>query len=407
MGKHRFDFKHLFKRMAMFLSTFTFAFSIVVSAAACSSLTSKNNYDCLIADIKENNRTNISHKSFWTVRPIESRKNWLGGDIKPWLYSMTSAWSAFETSNYNFGFIFNPDSNGQTTIKDSENNYIQCGVLATPTPSAIKAFDLTYTSFEGKKISFNGKTGFYISESLYEKTKTNKTSLKVFDNRITDIAFDGIVHQNSNVIFSSLSLTDFIVVPSKNAWDMETYTGQATYACVMGDDYFQDLFYTTKIFFMNEFLNKKNAYLSTFVDDVDNLTTKYESIESHLQDRYLSLHKNGGYTLSNSNILFVLVSIVVSSLLSILLLITKKNTVRNLISDLPIAILISLALYWVLGLTLFNLNVVSGFWTLETQIKTLIGGLIFLTISIGFVLLSKLKKKETDYYKQHFYEINI
>lgn len=405
--KNRFDIRGLIKRTTIFLSTFGFAFSIVASIAASSSLTSKNDYDCLIADIKENNKNNVSHKSFWTVRPIEARKNWLGGDIKPWLYSMTSAWSAFETSNYNFGFIFNPDSNGQTLIKDINNNYIQCGILATPTPSAIKAFDLAYTSFDGKSISFNGKTGFYISESLYKKTKLDKTVLRVFDDKITEITFDGVVRPSSNIIFSSLSLADFIVVPSKNAWDMETYTGQSTYACVMGDDYFQDLFYTTKIFFMNKFLDKKNAYLSTFVDDVKDLPIKYENIESHLQSKYSSLVENGGYSLSNKNILFVLLSIVFSSLLSAGLLLTKKISIRQFLSDLPIAILISLIFYWVLGLSLFNLNVFSGFWTLETQIKTLIFGLIFFAISIGIMLFLKHKKQENYYYRQHYYEIDL
>ncbi len=407
MREKTFAFKQLLIRMALFLSTLSFSFSVVVSTSACASLSSNNDYDCLIADIKENNKTNISHKSFWTVRPIESRKNWLGGDIKPWLYSMTSAWSVFETNNYNFGFIFNPDSNGQTAIRDRESNYIQCGVLATPTPSAIKAFGLTYTSFDGKSISFNGKEGFYISESLYSKIKSKESAIKVFDSKTTEIAFDGIVHPSSDIIFSSLSLTDFIVVPSKNAWDMETYTGQSTYACVIGDDYFQDLFYTTKIFFMNKFLDKKNAYLSTFVDDAKDLPTKYENIESRLQSKYSFLVENGGYTLSSTSILFVLLSVVASLLLNVVLFVKKKNNFLNAIKDLPATILISLILYWLLGFVLFKNNIISCIWTLETQLITLIVGLLILVASIVIGLIFKPKKEEVHNYEEHLYEINI
>lgn len=383
-------FKNLFKKLiSYFLLTLSSSF-LLITAGSVSSMVSFDSTDAVVTKILENNK--INGCSYWTVKAADFRNNWLGGDIKPWLYSLSNSWSIFDDNKHNHNFLVTFAEQNQTFIESGEDT-IPVSVIASPTPSSLSSFKF---KIDDGKTEFDGRESFYLSQSLFEKINTMECSLSVMSNH-ADITFNGVVTKCRNDIVQNMGITDYIVVPTNKAYDMEHYTGKSTFVSVLFNDYYQNYFCTKRFAFIDkEAKGMHSSYITSYVDRVEDIGLNHEDVTSVIQETYDNNIQIKSLVDISAIFLAIISFVAFIAFACLFILFIRKNT-KNYYAVLKhssISVFASMIVFSIMQSIVYKVAFNKWFiWNITSQITALIVGIVL--IGVACVLSVVLKKRLT------------
>ena len=392
--------KYSRKALSFFLITISLS-SLFISIGSISTSISTPTSDAVVSTILDNNKKNGF--SLWTVKATDKRNNWLGGDIKPWLYSLSNSWSVFDDDKHNHSFLITFAEQEQTFMKIGEE-LVPISVIASPTPSSLMYFKFKID--EGKTI-FDGKESFYLSKSLYDKVETKECSLSIMNNT-TDVKFSGIVTSAKNPIIQKLGLTDYIIVPTNKAYDMEHYTGKSTFVSLLFNDYYQNYYCVKRFAFIDKSVKQMNSvYTASYLDNLADLHEDHADVISTIQEAY----DNSNYR-SKTSLWFVagfLILTIAFSLISFFWLKKNRDDLMHVLRYSPLFVLFSLVIYSITQTLAFKyVHSHWMIWSIQTQLILLLIGLLFIVgLFLTHSLLKKHKSKKVVLEKDLYYEVDI
>lgn len=399
-GIKNFIKKYARKALSFFLITLSFSSLFISFSSIFTSITMPTS-DAVVSAILDNNKKNGF--SLWTVKSTEERNNWLGGDIKPWLYSLSNSWSVFDDNKHNHNFLITFANQEQTFIKIGEE-LVPISVIASPTPSSLVYFKF---KIDEGKTAFDGKESFYLSKSLYDKVGTMDCSLSIMNNT-TNIKFAGVATSSKNPIVQSLGLTDYIIVPTNKAYDMEHYTGKSTFVSILFNDYYQNYYCVKRFAFIDKSVKQmRSVYTTSYLDNLSDLQIDHADVVSTIQNVY----DNSEYR-SKTSIWFVisfLVLTVVFSLLTFLWLKKNKDDLIYILRCSPLFVLIALIVYSIAQSLAFKfIHSHWMIWSIQTQLILLLVAALFIAgLLVAHSFLKKRISKLVVPDKDLYYEIDI
>ena len=392
--------KHAGKALSFLLMTLSLS-SLFISIGSISTAISTTTSDAVVSAILDNNKTNKF--SLWTVKSTEQRNNWLGGDIKPWLYSLSNSWSVFDDDEHNHNFLITFASQEQTFMTIGEDK-IPISIIASPTPSSLSYFKL---KIDDGKSAFDGKESFYISQSLYNKAGTMDCSLQIMNNT-TNVKFSGVVTSSKNQIVQDLGLTDYIVVPTNKAYDMEHYTGKSTFVSILFNDYYQNYFCVKRFEYIDHNVKiMHSVYTTSYLDKLSDLNKDHSEVMSNIQNVYDNATKQ-----SKTSLWFVFSFLALMIVLSLSTFFCLKKNRKDLMLVLrysPLLVLMGLIVYSLAQMLAFKFaHSYWMIWSIQTQlVMLLVGGFLIICLLIANYLLKKRVSKEVVPDKDSYFEIDI
>ncbi len=392
--------KYARKALSFFLITLSFS-SLFISFGSISTSITTPTSDAVVSAILDNNKKNGF--SLWTVKSTEERNNWLGGDIKPWLYSLSNSWSVFDDNKHNHNFLITFANQEQTFMKIGEE-LVPISVIASPTPSSLVYFKF---KIDEGKTAFDGKESFYLSKSLYDKVRTMDCSLSIMNNA-TNIKFAGVATSSKNPIVQSLGLTDYIIVPTNKAYDMEHYTGKSTFVSILFNDYYQNYYCVKRFAFIDKSVKQmRSVYTTSYLDNLSDLQIDHADVVSTIQNVY----DNSEYR-SKTSIWFVISFLVLTIVFSLLTFFWLKKNKGDLIYILrysPLFVLVALIAYSIVQSLAFEfIHSHWMIWSIQTQLILLLVAALFIAgLLVAHSLLKKRISKLVVPDKDLYYKIDI
>jgi len=386
----------------VFNTCFTFSFGLSKSC-------SKDEY--ISQQIVQNSKSN--GYTFWTLKTVNDRFDWLGGDLKSELYALGEPWCAIESDKYNFSFFFTNSKLNSSFVFAKDYEKIPVNIFASPSPGALNHLNIKLKS----GLKANVRECFYMSESLYNKINQNVCNLEIVErgkglSNINQIEFskDPVVGFDSQLI-SSICGEDFIIINYLNSYDMKKYTGDSMFISVFKNDFYQNHFYYSRTSSIQNVYKNKKAYLSSYHDNISS-TFDYSKTDFDAESKIQFLFENN-INLKSSNIVpfIVFLSFSIIEVVFIVLFFIKNK--RIFVAVAPFALVIGYFLYifshFTASIIAINTFVKPSlfFWTPTNMAY----GFSFAVILVGFLLLISIffnkKMKNKVFLDKHFIEVDI
>ena len=353
--------------------------------------------------------------TFWTIRTVNDRFNWLGGDLKSEFYALSEPWCAIKSDNYNYSFFYTSASLNSSFIFISEDNKIPVNIFASPSPGALNHLNIKLKS----KQSANTKSNFYLSESLFNKINSYNCELEIIERQThrsnkKTIEFNrDVVTGFNNSLISSICGENYIIINYYNSYDMANYTGDSMLISVFKKDFYQNHFYYSRTSSMQNQYKSKVAYLSSYHDTLE-AALNYSLDDFDHESRIQNLHESNEKIVSHTNPffpVFLVFSIILPGLISFAFVKWRKEVLNTM----PIAAcsgaMVYIVIHFISSIICINKTArpLLFYWTSHAISKGFIFAIIFASIYViaFFVLRFLLANKNDNNKNKNIMEVDI